>query len=206
MELHEAMAQISEIRLRLAQTETFRGYRSATVAGTGTVAFAAGAIQALFLPEPMGDIATYLALWIGAAVLAAAGTGLEMLIRSRRATDPLAASLTRLAVEQFVPCVMAGGMLTATIALCCPDSVALLPGLWQFLFALGIFSSCRLLPRPTAWAAGFYLICGVASLALTRGGLALSPWAMALPFGVGQWIWAGILYWTLERDHGHPAH
>ncbi len=206
MELHEAMAQISEIRLRLAQTETFRGYRSVTVAGTGSVAFAAGALQLVFLPEPMSDTTTYLALWIGAAVLAAAGTGMEMLFRSRRTTDPMAASLTRLAVEQFLPCVMAGGMLTATIALCCPESVALLPGLWQVLFALGIFSSCRLLPRPTAWAAGFYLVCGVASLSIARGPLALSPWAMALPFGIGQWIWAAILYWTLEREHGRLEH
>jgi hypothetical protein len=203
MELHEAMAQISEIRLRLAQTETFRGYRSATVAGTGSVAFAAGALQLLFLTEPTASPATYLALWIGAAVIAATGTGLEMLLRFRRASDPMTASLTRLAVEQFVPCVMAGGMLTATLALCYPESVGLLPGLWQILFSLGIFSSCRLLPRPTAWAAGFYLVCGVASLAIARGPHTLSPWAMALPFGIGQWLWAGILYWTLERDHGH---
>src|SRR5262245_44330637 len=107
MELHEEMAQLSEIRLRLAQTGPFRGYRSADVAGTGSVAFAAGSLQLMFLPEPTASPATYLALWIGAAVVAATGTGLEMVFRFRRASDPMAASLTRLAVEQFVPCVMA---------------------------------------------------------------------------------------------------
>jgi hypothetical protein len=28
-----------------------------------------------------------------------------------------------------------------------------------------------------------------------------SPWAMAVPFGMGQSMAAGILYWKLERNH-----
>lgn len=205
MELHEAMAQILEIRRHLARTETFRGYRSATVAGTGLLAFAAAGLQRLYLTEPMANVPTYLTIWISAAVIAAAGTGLEMAIRWRRALDPTAGTLTRLAVEQFLPCLIAGGMLTAAIVLVCPEGIAMLPGLWQVLFSLGIFSSCRLLPRPTVWAAAFYLVCGVASLAIARGPLALSPWAMGLPFGLGQCLWAAILYLTLERNHGRIA-
>lgn len=202
MELHEAMAQILEIRQHLARTETFRGYRSVTVAGTGLVAFGAAGLQRLLLAEPTADVRAYLAIWISAAVLAAAGTGLEMMLRWRRALDPISSSLTRLAVEQFLPCLIAGGMLTAVIVLVCPEGVPMLPGLWQILFSLGIFSSCRLLPRPTAWAAAFYLVCGVSSLAIARGPMALSPWAMGLPFGLGQCLWAAILYLTLERNHG----
>ena len=38
-------------------------------------------------------------------------------------------------------------------------------------------------------------------LALARGDAAMSPWAMALPFGVGQMLAAAVLYSTLERDH-----
>lgn len=205
MELHEAMDQILEIRHHLARTETFRGYRSVTVAGTGLVAFVAAAVQRLLLAEPMADVQTYLAIWIAAAVIAATVTGLEMAIRWRRALDPATGMLTRLAVEQFLPCLIAGGMLTAVIVLICPEGTPLLPGLWQVLFSLGIFSSCRLLPRPTVWAAAFYLVSGVASLAIARGPLALSPWAMALPFGLGQCLWAAILYLTLERTHGRIA-
>jgi hypothetical protein len=29
----------------------------------------------------------------------------------------------------------------------------------------------------------------------------LSPWAMGVPFGVGQLLAAAVLYWTLERNH-----
>lgn len=202
MELQEAMSQISEIRLRLAQTETFRGYRSATVAVTGLIAFAAAGVQALWLPDPWTNIPGYLALWIGAAVVAATVAGVEMLIRCRRASEGLSSWVTRLAVEQFLPCLIAGGLLTAVLTLYSPEVVWMLPGLWQVLFSLGIFASCRLLPRLTAWAAAFYLVSGVTCLALARGPLALSPGAMGIPFGVGQLLAAAILYWTLERTHG----
>lgn len=202
MELHEAMAQISEIRLRMAEAETFRGYRSATVAFTGMVAFVAGALQLVTVPEPSVQFERYLTLWVGAAVLAGAVAGAEMLVRCRRAGDRLTGSVTRLALEQFSPCLVAGGMLTAVIAVHAPEAGWMLPGLWQILFALGIFASCRLLPRPTAWAGAFYLVGGVTCLIVARGPAAFSPWAMALPFGVGQWLTAAILYWNLERGDG----
>jgi hypothetical protein len=37
------------------------------------------------------------------------------------------------------------------------------------------------------------------TLCLTLREAALSPWAMGVPFGVGQLLAAGVLYWTLER-------
>ena len=77
----------------------------------------------------------------------------------------------------------------------------MLPGLWQILFGLGIFASCRLLPRPIFWVAVFYLGTGLALLAVAHGESALSPWWMGLPFGVGQMLAAIVLYCTLERDH-----
>ena len=77
----------------------------------------------------------------------------------------------------------------------------MLPGLWQVVYSLGIFASCRLLPRATFWVAVFYLGTGLAVLTLGHGDAALSPWAMGLPFGVGQLLAAAVLYRTLERDH-----
>jgi hypothetical protein len=77
----------------------------------------------------------------------------------------------------------------------------MLPGLWQVLYSLGIFASCRLLPRATFGVAMFYLAAGLTSLTLARGDAALSPWAMGLSFGIGQFLAAGVLYRTLEcRD------
>jgi hypothetical protein len=199
MELREAMTQIAEIRLRMAQTEVFRGYRAAEVAFSGCLAFAAAGLQPYVAPEPVHQVVPYLSLWVGAAVVSAlvAGTGMVM-----RALNPASAwrrRFTWMAVEQFVPCLVAGGLVTAVLALHAPEALWILPGLWQVLFSLGIFASCQLLPRATFGVGVFYLVSGLLCLTVARGEAALSPWAMGIPFGLGQLLAAGVLYWTLER-------
>jgi hypothetical protein len=204
MELHDAIAQISEIRAQIARTGTFRGYRSLTLGISGLTAFAAAGLQALLVPEPQRQISAYLALWLSAATFSILVTGLEMTWRCRREATGLSSRLTWMAVEQFLPCVLAGGLLTFVVAQFLPSSFAMLPGLWSMLFSLGIFASARLLPKPVFFVAGYYLAAGALCLALARGDAALSPWAMAVPFGVGQLMAAGVLYWTLERGNARP--
>ncbi len=77
----------------------------------------------------------------------------------------------------------------------------MLPGLWAVLFSLGVFASCRLLPKPTFWVGVFYLLAGCVGLIFGPGDLALSPWLMGGTFGTGQLLTACILYWTLERPY-----
>jgi hypothetical protein len=201
MELREALTQITEIRLQLARTEVFRGYRAMPVAFSGVVALLAGLIQATTIADPMTGLSAYLALWVGAAVVSGAAAGLEMMARARNAKSPMTREMTWLALEQFCPSIVAGALLTIVLVRAVPESVWMLPGLWQIIYSLGIFASCRLLPRATFWVAAFYLVSGLAVLAVARGDAALSPWAMALPFGAGQFLAAAVLYSTLERDH-----
>jgi hypothetical protein len=104
-------------------------------------------------------------------------------------------------MEQFFPCLVAGALLTLVLARSAPQCVWMLPGLWQVLYGLGIFASCRLLPRPIFGVAAFYLLAGLSTLAMAQDDRALSPWAMGLPFGIGQLLAAAVLYRTLERDH-----
>jgi hypothetical protein len=202
MELREALTQITEIRLQLARTEVFRGYRAMPVAFSGVVALLAAVIQAATIADPMLQVGPYLALWIGAAVISGMAAGLEMVVRARNAGSPMTRELTRLALEQFCPCLLAGALLTIVLVRTAPSSLWMLPGLWQVVYSLGIFASCRLLPRATFWVAVFYLGTGLAVLSLGHDGAALSPWSMGLPFGAGQLLAAAVLYSTLERDHG----
>ncbi len=201
MELREALTQITEIRLQLARTEVFRGYRAMPVAFSGMVAMGAGLVQVAAIADPVAAIGAYLSLWIGAAVVSAAAAGLEMMIRARNARSSMTREMTWLALEQFCPSLVAGALLTIVLVRAVPESLWMLPGLWQIVYSLGIFASCRLLPRATFWVAAFYLVTGLAVLGLARGEAALSPWAMALPFGAGQMLAAAVLYNTLERDH-----
>ncbi|WP_422931043.1 hypothetical protein [Singulisphaera sp. PoT] len=198
MELRDALTQISEIRLQLARTEVFRGYRAMPVAFSGLLAFAAAGFQAVWLPDPLQEVSAYLTLWIGAAVLGALAAGVEMAVRARNSSSPWTREITWLAVEQFVPCLIAGGLLTVVLVRSAPEEIWMLPGLWQVLFSLGVFASCRLLPRATFLVAVFYLATGLGTLAVYRGEWALSPWAMGIPFGLGQLLSAAVLYRTLE--------
>ena len=200
MELHDALSQISQIRQHMAESQVFRGHRSVTVGFSGLVAFAAGAIQRRIAPDPVHDIRPYLTLWLGAAGISVLVVAIEMIVRGRRSS--LQAQVTLLAVEQFLPCLVAGGMLTGVLVRFVPESLWMLPGLWAILFSLGAYASSRMLPRAVFWSAGFYLLAGCVCLITAKNESAFSPLAMGLTFGCGQLLTATILYWSLERHHG----
>jgi hypothetical protein len=202
MDLHEALTQISEIRQQVARTETYRGYRAAPVAFSGVVAWTAAICQYYWIPAQTQDHTAYLALWAGAALLSVVVTGLFMWLHCWQSRLTLTRSYTALAIGQFVPCLAAGGLLMFVLANGAPEALWMMPGLWSILFSLGIFASWRLLPKATFWIAVYYLAAGLLCLMFAKEEYAFSPWAMALPFGIGQLLSAGILYWTLERPHG----
>ena len=203
MELNEALLQISEIRRHLARSEVFRGYRAATTAFSGIVALAACGIHAWILPD---HIDAFLWLWLGAAVLSLAVVGTEMVIRCRRSQSSLQREMTMIAVEQFVPCMVAGGLLTYAMRRSAGHALWMLPGMWAILFALGVFSSRRVLPKGTSIAGAWYLLSGIICIVTSaQKQSSPAPWEMALCFGVGQFLAAFILYWNLERHHGEQG-
>jgi hypothetical protein len=201
MELREALGQIAEIRTRMAETEVFRGYRALPIAGSGLLAVAAALAQPYLVPDPSRDVLAYCALWVAVAAVSVAAAGLMMVLRDRYGLASQTREITLLAVSQLAPSLAAGAVVTSVIIRRLPEAVGALPGLWQVLLALGVFASCRLLPRATIWVGLFYLLSGAAVLALAQGEWLLHPWAMGLPFGVGQLAAAAILYWNLERGH-----
>ncbi len=110
MQLHDALLQITEIRSQIARTETFRGYRSVTVGFSGVLGIAAAIFQAVQIPEPRQQVSVYLTLWISAAALSVLVVGWELAFRCYHAVSPRTTRLTLLAVEQFVPSIVAGAL------------------------------------------------------------------------------------------------
>jgi hypothetical protein len=201
MDLRDALTQIAEIRQQVARTETFRGYRALPVALSGALAWVAAGLQVVLIVDPARQIDSYLTLWLGAALASLMVTGAVMLWHARHAASPLAQSMTLLAVSQFLPAMVAGGLLTLVLSRYAVEALWMLPGLWAILFSLGVFASHRLLPPAIFWIGAWYLASGLGSLIWAQGEYAFSPWAMAIPFGVGQLLAAAILYWHLERHH-----
>jgi hypothetical protein len=210
MELHEALAQIAEIRQQMARSEVFRGYRSATTAFSAVVAVAAAAVQQYCQQYWQTDdhqLAWHvLYLWAAAAALSLVVVGTEMVIRYRRNPSVLQRQITLVAVEQFVPCLVAGALMTYVLSYVAAwNTLLMLPGLWAILFGLGVFASRRVLPRGTALVGAWYLMAGLLCLMYHRH---RQPdefnfaKQMAFAFGGGQLLAAGVLYWMLERRHG----
>ena len=191
-DLNKALVDISSMRRQMARSTEFRGYGPATLAGTAGFAVLAATAQSFWVRDPATQIDTYLGIWIWTAAVSAALIGIQMHTRSRRIHSGLADEMIRTAVEQFLPSAIAGALLTIVLVRWVPHALWMVPGMWQIIFSLGVFSSCRFLPRPMIAAGAWYLLTGLACIAIgdTR---ALSPWAMGIPYGVGQLLVATIL-------------
>src|SRR3954467_5629791 len=122
MQLDEALAQISQIRQRMAESQVFRGYRSGTTAFTALVAVVAAAAQARLVPQPEQQLNAYLALWCGAAFLGAAVVGLDIAVRCARSGSPLQRQFPLVVVDQFAPALDAGALLTLVVASFAPPA------------------------------------------------------------------------------------
>lgn len=191
-ELHKALGDISSIRRQVARTTEFRGYGPATLAATGAFALAAAGIQSRWIPSPSTSFSRYIGLWIVTAFISAVVAGIQMCTRSRRIHSGLSDEMIRMGVEQFLPTIVTGVVLAVVFLRSVPGSAWMLPGLWQVIFGLGIFSSSRFLPRRIFAAGIWYVFTGLVCISLGDS-RALSPWAMGLSFGVGQFLVAGIL-------------
>jgi hypothetical protein len=199
-DLNKALADIAAIRIQMTRGTEFRGYGPVTVAATGLLAIIAAGIQAIWLPDPAADAFSYVALWVVTATISVALVGAEMVARSRRIHSGLADEMIHAATEQFIPAGVAGALLTFVLFRFAPESLWMLPGLWQVIFSLGFLASCRSLPRPMYAVGVWYLAAGLTCLAVAGGAHSLSPWAMAVPFGVGQFLMAAILYQSVGEN------
>lgn len=192
MELHEALTQIAEIRQGVARAEVFRGYRAVPVALSGLLALIAASVQHVLVGNPTENLSAYLTYWVGVAVVSVCATGLEMLWSLHVSPSSLERQKTLVAVREFLPCLLVGGLLMLVVQRWAPIIAWTLPGLWAMLFGLGIFASQRFLPRAVVWVAVYYVGAGAACLAVAQGDNALSPWAMGLTFGAGQFLCAAV--------------
>lgn len=192
-DLYKVLGDIGSIRRQVANTTEFRGYGPTTLAATGAFAILAAMAQAVWLPTPEKHFSAYLGIWVATAVLSASLTGFQMYTRTRRIHSGLSNEMLRMAVEQFLPSAAAGLLLTIVLLRYVPRALWMLPGMWQIIFGLGVFSSCRFLPRLMVVAGAWYLLAGLSCLAM-GGNRALSPWTMGISYGAGQLLVATILW------------
>jgi hypothetical protein len=119
---------------------------------------------------------------------------IEMQTRSQRHHSGLADAMIRQAVEQFLPAAVAGIVLAVMLWKFAPETLWMLPGLWQLIGSLGVFASVRSLPRTIAVVGAWYFVSGFTTLVMASETHMLSPWTIGLPFVIGQLLMAAILH------------
>jgi hypothetical protein len=195
-DLDKALADIFAIKCQIASGTAFRGYGPAAVAVTGGLALITALMQFLWLDDPTAHPLQFFSFWAATACVSATLIWIEMRARSRRHHSGLADAMINQAVEQFLPAGAAGAGFGVVLWLFAPETLWMLPGLWQVLVGLGVFASVRSLPRTVAIAGAWYFVAGFTVLLLASQSHALSPWAMGMPFVIGQLLLAALLHFA----------
>ena len=112
MRVEEALTQVRVMQSQVARAQQYCCYRSATIATSGLSAMVAAAVQSYWIPHPLEQLQWFLVLWVGVAILSVAITGAEIFVRWTRTDSPHARRQTLATVRQFVPCLIAGALLT----------------------------------------------------------------------------------------------
>ena len=193
-ELEQALSEIQSIRNQVAHGTEFRGYGPASIAMSGILALLVAAAQARWTAvHGKPDLPIWLGIWAGTAAVSVCLTGIETFSRARREHMGFAKEMIQSAVVQFLPSVAVGFLLTVVMVRVAAQECWMLPGLWELIFSLGVFASCRFLPRQMFAVGVWYLAAGLFCLAAGSAARTLSPWMMGIPFGVGQLLVAAVL-------------
>jgi len=166
---------------------------STTVPGKGCIAMGITALAASGLESVPGLAASWLPIWVRAAIMACAVALYFMEEKAKAQGLSLRRAVARRFFMTLVPAFVAGGVLTA--ALVHEISRNQITGLWLLLYGSGL-AACGVFAVPAVLVAGLaFMALGTVALGLPAS---WSPAILALSFG-GVHIALGVIIW---RDHG----
>jgi len=187
MEVSRAIADLEEVRTRLAAVQRFRGLSGGAAFASGIAALASGLIQATRIPDPAtpADGTLYVTIWIACLACSLAvnyGAIVTWLLRHWSVRSRVELNTVGMTI---LPSVVAGGLFTA--AFVARGELGLLPGMWCLCYALGLIASRAMAPPGIGWVAALFAASGTALL-FAPGTNALAWWVMPATFGIGQLI------------------
>jgi hypothetical protein len=197
-DVSRALAQIEAIHEQLAKGEIYRGWRSLPVAASGIFGLAAATWQSV-ASRPL-EPWSFAIFWMGIAMVALVIGCAEIVWHYARHATETERRQTRRVLTQFLPALVAGGIVSGALVRLSPALVVLLPGLWALFFGVGIFATRPYVHAASVWVALYYWSAGLLLLWTADGVDRLSPWSVGGTFGAGQLLAAATLYWNLERS------
>src|SRR5215469_8666797 len=192
VEVERALADLTEVRDRLASVQRFRGYSTGVAALSGAIALAGGLVQSQLVPHPTStaDVKVYVTIWLSCFAAALAiyyGNVLGWYLRNHGHHARYQSKTVSLSL---LPALALGAVLSAAVYL--QGVPAMLPGIWYTCYGLGLFASRNHVPRGVMTVAAMFGIIGAALLLLPNQWPAMVWWVMAAGFAIGQ-FWIGWL-------------
>jgi len=192
VEVERALADLTEVRDRLASVQRFRGYSSRVAAVSGGIALLGGLVQAQLVPHPssLADVRLYVTIWISCLVAALAVYYGNLLGWYLRNDGRHARYQSKTVSLSLLPALALGAVLSLAAYL--HGVPAMLPGIWYACYGLALFASRNHVPRGVLSVAAMFGLIGAALLLMPDQWSALAWWVMAAGFAIGQ-FWIGWL-------------
>ena len=204
VEVERALADLTEVRDRLASVQRFRGYSSRVAAGSGAIALVGGLVQLVLVPHPssMADVRVYLAIWLSCLAGSLALYYTNILAWRARNRGLHAAHQMRTVSLSILPAIGVGAVLSLAAYL--QNIPAMLPGIWYACYGLGLFSSRNMIPKGVMQVAAMFGLAGAVLLLMPNLWPGLIWWVMPIGFSIGQ-FWIGRLI-ALETETESETH
>ncbi|MBV8222338.1 MAG: hypothetical protein JO293_03180 [Candidatus Eremiobacteraeota bacterium] len=201
VEVERALADLTEVRDRLASVQRFRGYSSRVAAISAGIALIGGFVQAELVPHPSSpaDVRIYVAIWLSCLVAALAVYYGNLLGWYLRNNGRQARYQSKTVSLSLLPSLALGAVLTLAVYL--QGVPAMLPGVWYACYGFALFASRNHLPRGVMSVAAMFSLIGAGLLLLPNQWPALSWWVMPAGFAVGQ-FWIG---WLIAAEGATEA-
>jgi len=180
--VHQAIAQVREIRNRVVDRQQFRGYSGWARIVSGGLALIAAAVMSQ--PRFAGSAEALIVGWGVVFVLSAAlsyGALLYWFLNDPEVGRDV--RKLRPTLDPVAPLV-AGGLIT--LALLMRGEYDLLYGTWMLLFALANFASRHVLPGKIVVVGFVYTVAAQVCLFVPGVGDLASVWSMGITFCVGE--------------------
>lgn len=181
------MDNLAYIRDTMERAVSFTALSGWGMAAAGGVALAA------FLTAELARPDRWVAVWLGAAVLAMLVSGVATVRKARAANVPLVTGPGRKLLLSFAPPLLVGALLTLVFARL--DLQPLLPGTWLLLYGTAVLAGGAFSVRTVPLMGACFTLFGAIAL---LGPRSWGPWLMLAGFG-GLHIVFGTL---IARRHG----
>jgi hypothetical protein len=172
--LHDrALDNLQFIRSTMERAGSFTA-----VPGWGMVGVGATALAASVLAWLQPTVELWMAVWLGAAVVAMVIGGWAMARKAHRVNDPILSGPGRRFGLSFLPPMVVGGLLT--IVLYRAGLPHVLPGVWLLLYGTGVVTGGAFSVRSVPVMGMCFMLLGAGALFTP---VWLGPWLMPVGFG-----------------------